>query len=118
MEIPRDSPKPGVSVRLEKRRTDGPAHQLWYVDEKGFIRSKISDLALVGKETGEKIKTGQYSGDARQQWKLDGNRVVNAVFCNVCIGLKKGLVIVHDDADIIACDYQNKPYQHWRAEYI
>ncbi len=40
------------------------------------------------------------------------------MFSDECIGLKKGILVVPDDADVIASKYQGKPYQHWRAEYV
>ncbi len=49
LEIPRENPKPGVALSIEKKRSDAPAHQLWYADQNGVIRCKISDLALVCK---------------------------------------------------------------------
>lgn len=105
-------------MRIEKRRSDAPAHQLWYLDKTGVIRCKISDFALSAKEAGDKIRVVNYSGDVRQKWVLRGNKIVNEMFSDDCIGLKKGILLVQDDADVITCKYQGKPYQHWRAEYV
>jgi len=58
-----------------------------------------------------------YNGDARQQWVFMENRIVNKLMTNDCIGLKKRLFL-HDDADVIVSRYENKPYQHWRMDYI
>jgi len=91
---------------------------LWYSDKDGVIRSKISDLAICFKESGDKVRLCHYTGDVRQKWILRGNRVVNEMFSDECIGLKKGVLVVHDDADVIASKYQGKPYQHWRNEYV
>jgi len=88
------------------------------MDKSGVIRCKISDLALHAKESGEKVRIASYSGDARQKWVMRGNKIVNEMFSDECIGLKKGMLVVQDDADVIACKYQGKPYQHWRVEYV
>jgi hypothetical protein len=109
--------KPGSSVELDKAKHDKPAHQMWYFDKDGFIRSKINDMALVVKERGDKVRITHFTGDVRQQWILQGNKIINKVLCSECIGLKKGLVMVRDDADLISSEYQGKPYQHWHVEY-
>lgn len=64
------------------------------------------------------MRVCQYSGDVRQKWVLRGNKIVNEMFSDECVGLKKGVLMVHDDADIIISKYQGKPYQHWRVEYV
>lgn len=69
-------------------------------------------------ESGDRIRVVNYSGDVRQKWMLCGNKIVNAMFSDECIGLKKGILMVQDDADVIATKYQGKPYQHWRVEYV
>lgn len=73
---------------------------------------------LLFSEAGDKIRVVNYSGDVRQKWVLRGNKIVNEMFSDDCIGLKKGILVVPDDADVIASKYQGKPYQHWRVEYI
>jgi len=103
---------------MDKKRSDAPAHQMWYFDKNGVIRCKISDMALHGKESGEKVRLCQFSGDVRQKWVMRGNKLVNEMFSDECIGLKKGVLMVHDDADVIAAKYQGKPYQHWRVDYV
>lgn len=113
LEVPRNHPSPGTTVSVEKRRGDNPAHQLWYLDVSGVIRCKISDLALHAKESGDKIRVVCYTGDVRQKWVIRGNRIVNEMFSDECLGLKKE----HRD-DVISSHYKGKPYQHWKVEYV
>ena len=56
-----------------------------------------------------------YIGEPRQQWRLEGNRIVNRVFPVECLGLRKHLRL-KDDADVIMSAYEGKPFQHWRME--
>lgn len=78
----------------------------------------VAGARLLFSDNGEHLRMVPYTGDARQKWTVRGNRIINDVFCNDCIGLKKGIIRLKDDADVIACPYDGKPYQHWRVEYL
>jgi hypothetical protein len=118
LEVHRGNMKPGALVVSNKRRPEKPAHQIWYLDERGFIRNKGNEYAIEFKENGESVRLVPFTGDARQKWIFENNRIINEVFRNECLGLKKGLLRLKDDADVIACAYEGKPVQHWRMEYI
>lgn len=118
LEVQKACVKPNTYVVADKRRMERPAHQVWYADEMGVIRCKLNDFALNAKENGERVRMTPFIGDVRQKWILLGNRITNEVYRNECIGLKRGLVRLKEDADVIACIYEGKPYQHWRIEYI
>ena len=59
-----------------------------------------------------------YRGEAHQKWVLQQNRLVNRTLPTDCIGLKKTLFYVSDEADVIMSPYEGKSYQHWRIEYV
>lgn len=118
LQVHKGSVKPNATVVVDKRRQENPAQQVWYLDEEGIIRSKLTDFAMESKENGGPLRMMPYTGDARQKWTFQNNRMVNAVFCNDCISLKRGIVRLSDDADVISCQYEGKPYQHWRMENI
>lgn len=115
--VEKNSLKPGVYLVLEKRRPDKSYAQVWYMDRDGVIRSKLTDFALECKKRDERVHLVPYTGDARQQWTLDGNRILNKIMRNDCLGLRKHLRL-KDDADVIALQYEAKPYQHWRMDPV
>ena len=77
-----------------------------------------SPLVCYFTESGDKVRTCTFTGDVRQKWVMRGNRIVNEMFSDECFGMKKGVLVVVDDDDVIASKYQGKPYQHWRIEYV
>jgi len=109
--------KPGTYLVLDKRRPDRSFHQIWYLDREGIIRSKLTDFAPEGKRIDERIRMVPYMGDMRQQWIIEGNRIVNKLMRTECLGLRKHLRL-KDDADVIVSAYEGKPFQHWRIEPI
>jgi len=117
MEIHRADPKPGAHVMLGKRKEghDQP-HQLWYVDDRCFIRSKLNHFAMEVHENKDRVHTKPFSGDARQQWIVKENRIVNKLFCDECLSVKDRLI--REDVDIIALPYKGKELQHWKIEYV
>jgi len=117
---PKAAPKPGMAVGInsKNRKGDVAPNQLWYTGSDGFIRSKINDFSLsVSGGSDKEIVTAIYSGDPRHQWLFDGNKIVNKMFCNECLTVKKKLVRVPDDADVGASEYEGNPLQHWKIEY-
>jgi len=116
LEIHRADPKPGANVVAGKRRAEREPHQLWYVDFNGYIRSKLNHMVLEVRENKDKVHMKPFSGDARQQWIIKENRIVNKMFCDECLEIKDRLI--RDDVEIIATPYKGKEYQHWRIEYI
>jgi len=116
MEVHKADVKPNANVTMYKRREGRELHQLWYLDHEGNIRSKLNHFAMEVNENKDKVHLKPYMGDARQQWIIDGKRIVNKVFRTECLDIKRGSK--HDDADIIALPYEGKDHQHWRVEYV
>jgi len=109
--------KPGTFLVLDKRGPDRSFHQIWYFDREGCLRSKLTDFAPNGKKVDERVHMTPYIGDVRQQWVVEGNRIVNRLARRECLGLRKHLRL-KDDADVIVSAYEGKPWQHWRLEPI
>jgi len=109
--------KPGTLLVLDKRRPDKSFHQIWYLDREGILRSKLTDFAPEGKRIDDRIHMVPYMGDIRQQWTIEGNRIVNKLVRTECMGLRKHLRL-KEDADVIVSAYEGKPWQHWRLEPI
>jgi hypothetical protein len=118
LEINHGNAKPNAQVVSNKRRPDRPACQVWYIDETGVIRSKLNNFAMEAKENGSSLRMMPFTGDARQKWTFKDNKIINEVFRNDCLGLKKGIIRLKDDADVVSGPYEGKPYQHWRIEFI
>jgi len=116
LDIRKDNAKPGASVGLFKKKKQASPNQLWYTGSDGFIRSKLNDMALSVTSGDKDLVTAMYAGDPRQQWIVDGKKIVNKTFCNECLTVKKSLVRVKDDADVHASEYQGSPLQHWKIE--
>jgi len=113
--VHRGDPKPGSKIHVDKKRPDRADHQIWFLDVEGVLRCKLNDFAICGKDSGDQVHLEPFTGDAREQWIVQGNRIVNRVFCNECLGLKKHLRL-KDDAEVIASTYDRKDFQHWRIE--
>lgn len=109
--------QPGAHAVIERRRPEKAFHQIWYLDHENVIRSKLTDFALECRGRDERVKLAPYVGEARQQWVLDGHRIVNRVVRTDCLGLRR-MLRLKEDADVIMQVYEGKPYQHWRREPI
>lgn len=116
MEIHKADPKPGAHVVAGKRREEREPHQLWYVDNREIIRSKLNHFALEIHENKDKVHMKPFTGDARQQWIIKENRIVNKTFCDECLDIKDR--IIRDDVEIIATPYKGKDHQHWRIDFV
>jgi len=116
LDIHKGDPKPGAHLIMYKRKETRDLNQLWYLDNEGVIRSKLNHFAMECNENKEKVHMQPYTADARQQWIIDGKRIVNKVFRNECLDIKRGNK--RDDADVIATPYEGKDHQHWRVEYV
>jgi len=117
LEVQNGSARPGAKLVIDKKKHDKPPQQRWYCDESGVIRSGVNEYALESKDGGDKVCLMPYSGDARQQWILKDNRIINKLLASDCVALKKRLFL-SDDADVIVTRYEGKAYQHWRVEFI
>jgi len=118
LDVFKDNPKPGAAVGIYKKKTPASPNQLWYIGEDGLLRSKLSDMVISAKGSNKELHTAELSGDVRQQWIIEGNRIINKMFVGECVTVKKGLVRVKDDAEVIAAPYEGKPTQHWKQVYM
>jgi len=117
LDVFKDNPKPGATVGIYKKKTPAAPNQLWYIGADGLLRSKLNDLVIAAKGNNKDVHTAELTGDVRQQWIVDGNKIVNKMFTNECLTVKKGLVRVKDDAEVTASNYEGKPTQHWKQVY-
>jgi hypothetical protein len=117
IDIHKDNPKAGATIGIYKRKPAPAPNQLWYLDEAGFLRSKLNGMAIGVEGKDKDCKTTPFTGDARQKWVIEGQKIVNKVFCDECLTIKKSLVRVKDDAEIIAAHYEGSPLQHWKIEH-
>ena len=115
MEVERANPKPGAEVSTSKKKDTREPYQLWYIDHRGFLRSKLNHFAIEASGEKERCHMQPFTGDARQQWKIVGNRIINETFCNECLDIKGGL---RGSDDIVAKQYDGKEQQHWHLEFI
>jgi len=118
LDIKRANAKPGTSVTIHPRKKEAAPNQLWYVGPDGFIRSKLNDMALSVTGSDKELVTAIYSGDPRHQWKIDGKKIVNQMFCNECLSVQKKLVRVPDDAEVCSSEYEGNPLQHWKIDFV
>jgi len=120
LEVRKGNVKPGTGVGINSlgRKKEVSPHQLWYIGDDGFLRSKLNDMSLSVTGSDKDIVTAMYNGDPRHQWLVEGNKVVNKMFCNECLTIKKKLVRVPDDADVVSTEYEGNPLQHWKLEYV
>jgi len=117
LEVQNGNARPGAKLVIDKRRTDKPSQQRWFLDESGVIRSGVNEYALESKDGGDKVCLMPYTGDARQQWIMKDNRIINKLLASDCVALKK-VFFLSDDSDVIVTRYEGKAYQHWRMEYL
>jgi hypothetical protein len=106
---------PVAHAVVDKRHPQKAAMQVWYMGPDGIIHAKLNDFVLESTKRDEKIRVVPFTGDVRQMWTLEGNRIINKVVRTDCLGLRKHLRL-KDDADVIMCNYEGKPFQHWRME--
>lgn len=116
LDIAGASKNPGTAVVMWSRPSGDqkPDNQLWYEDQTGVIRSKLHNFALDA--SGGSIVVNPYSvHNMKQQWILQGNRVVNR---NTNEVLDISAKNANDGAGLCAFQYKAQPNQHWQAVYI
>jgi hypothetical protein len=107
---------PGAEVIMWWNKRDRSPNQLWFCDELGCIRSMLNDFAPECRGQGDRLHMEPYRGDPRQQWRFEGNRIVNRVYPQECLDIERAEV--RDDAQVIAWPYKASINQHWRVEYV
>jgi hypothetical protein len=104
----------GAKVVMYTKKSPAAPNQLWYLDNSGHVRSCLSDMALSNGGSGQHIHMEPAANNPRQQWKLDGKKVVNGHGeCLDINGANK-----NDDAELISYSYNGNANQHWRFEYL
>jgi len=116
LDIRGGSTMPGTEVIIWPRKFDRSANQLWYTDEMGCIRSMLHDFVPECRGQGDRFRMVPYNGDPRQQWRIEGNRIVNRVYPMECLDIERAEM--RDEAALIAWTYKASINQHWRIEYV
>jgi len=114
MDIRGGSSAPKTEVIMWQRKYDRSPNQLWYMDEMGYLKSMLNDFAPHSKRQGDQIRMKPYKGKPCQQWRIEGNRIVNR--SNECMDIQGSAN--HDAANVISWHYKGSPNQHWRMEYV
>jgi len=107
---------PGTPVIMFSRKMDRSPNQLWYLDEMGCIRSMMNEFAPECRAQGERLHMEPYRGDPRQQWIIQGNRIVNRIYPVECLDIERAEQ--RDEANVIAWPYNGGANQHWRFDYV
>jgi len=106
----------GAEVIMWPRKHDRSPNQLWYIDESGCIRSTLNDFAPEAKGQGQRVQMKPYSGKPHQQWRIEGNRIVNRINPNDCLDIERAES--RDGVNVIQWNYKGSSNQHWRIEYV
>jgi len=103
----------GAAVCMYHKNSPPANNQLWYMDQNGWIKSALNNMAFTNGGKGQALHM-QTASDARAQWRLEGQKIVN--------GLGEVLDIKgeskSDGAELVSYDYKNGANQHWRIEYV
>jgi len=108
----------GADVIMFRAKSGGGQkdNQLWYTDDSGVIRSILNDFALEAKGKGDKFEMEPFNGMPRQQWIIDGNKIINRVHRNECMDIKNN--DGSDGATVCCWDYKGSANQHWRIDHV
>jgi hypothetical protein len=116
LDINGGNPMPGGDVIMFNRKMDRSPNQLWFLDETGCLRSMLNDFAPEARGQGDHLQMQPYRGDPRQQWRLEGNRIVNRMYPMECFDIERAEM--RDGALVIAWPYKGSRNQHWRIDYV
>lgn len=106
----------GAKVILYPRKDKPSDNQLWYEDDQGNIRSKLSEK-LVLDASGDHVQTGNYAeGNKKSFWVISGNRIVNKHNHDEVLDVKGKNQA--DGAEICAWRYGGAANQHWHFDYV
>jgi len=106
----------GTEVIMWHRKFDRSPNPLWFVDEMGCIRSMLHDFAPECRGQGDRLRMEPYRGDPRQQWRIEGNRIINRVYPMECLDIERAEM--REEAAVISWPYKGSINQHWRIEYV
>jgi len=107
---------PGATLCAFYRKMEYSPNQLWYIDQTGCIRSMLNDYSIECRAQGDSAHMQPWRGDPRQQWVVQGNRVVNRMYPHECLDIAR--MEQRDGAQVIAWMYKGSVNQHWRMEYV
>lgn len=116
LDITKEDVNAGAKIIMWKKHEDQKKNQLWYVDNRNFIRSALNDFVPSNTEYGNALEMQPYSENSRFQWKFNGNLIQN--------GLNEVMDIAreNDDNGATVISYKagtkGKKNQHWRQEFI
>jgi len=114
LDISGASPVPGTKLIMWPKKGNLEFNQLWHFDSQGIIRSALNDFVMEPSADGAKIKMMPYNGNPRQQWTLEGNRIINKAHeCLDISGESK-----KDGAELVSYKYKGSANQHWRLQYV
>jgi len=105
---------PGAKVIMWPRKSSSDSNQLWYFDGQGIIRSALNGFVMDPAGGGGKITMAPYTGKPSQQWRLEGNRIMNRA--NECLDIVGEST--KDGADLTSYRYKGSANQHWRLQYV
>jgi hypothetical protein len=116
LDIKAASPAPETQVLMWTKKTDvsKAKNQLWYTDGQGHIRSALNDFAFIAPNDGEWIRMRPMSGDPKQQWYVDGQKILNRT--GTALDIRGSGT--HDGAEVLSYKYGGGQNQHWRQEYV
>jgi len=103
----------GTQVLMYHKHSPPADNQLWTQDGSGHIKSALNGFSFTNGGKGQELKM-QNANDARGQWRIEGNKIVNGAGEVLDIrGEKKD-----DGAELVSYDYKKQANQHWKLEYV
>jgi len=114
LDIKKADKKPGAPVIMYKRNSPPSNNQLWYLNPQGFIVSALNDMVFHNNTKGQGLKTENYTGDPRSEWRVEGVKIMNRA--GECLDIRGASN--SNGAEVCAYDYKDQKNQHWRVEYV
>jgi len=105
---------PGTDVVVYHKNSPPAKNQLWYADPSGIIKSAMNDMVFHNNTKGHGLKTENYTGDPRSEWRVEGQKIVNRA--GECLDIRGNSN--SDGAEVCAYDYKDQKNQHWHIEYV
>jgi hypothetical protein len=114
LDIKNNSPAPETQVVMWGKNAGRAKNQLWYTDQQGNIRSALNDFAFIAPSDGDWIRMRPLSGDPKQLWYVDGQKILNRA--GTCLDIRGSGT--HDGAEVLSYKYGGGQNQHWKLEYV
>jgi len=113
MDIKDNKNAPDVPIVMWSKNQNAK-NQQWYTDQQGNIRSALNDFAFTSASEGAPLKMAQFTGDPKQQWYVEGQKLMNR--SGVCADIKGKSN--NDGAEVISWKYNGGNNQHWTLQYV